>query len=331
MHRVWEMRYRMSKEGNHSETGKRIRDMEKLVIAGSGPAGLTAAIYSARADLSPLVFEGPGPGGQLTVSHEVGNYPGLEQPLSGRELMDRFRKQAESFGTRFESAAVERVANEDNILKLQAGDKIVETRALIIATGAQARRLPIPSEKKFYGRGISGCATCDGFFYRDKKVIVVGGGNVAMQDAVFLTRFASKVTVIHRREYLRADPIEIQIAKNNAKIEWMIPYIVEEILGNDLVTGARLKNTESGDTLLLECEGIFVAIGHEPKTEAFKNVVEIDKKGFIVVQPGSTRTSTDGVFACGDVCDHEYKQAVVAAGQGCMAAMEAEHYLGIRE
>ena len=305
--------------------------MDNLVIAGSGPAGLTAAVYSARADLSPLVFEGPGPGGQLTVSYEVGNYPGLEQPLSGMKLMSRFHKQAESFGTRFESAAVERVTKDGDNFKIQAGDKIIETSTLIIATGAQARRLPIPSEKKFYGRGISGCATCDGFFYRDKKVIVVGGGNVAMQDAVFLTRFASKVTVVHRREYLRADPIEVQIAKNNTKIEWMIPYIVEKILGNDLVTGARLKNTKSGETVQLECEGIFVAIGHEPKTEVFKNVVETDEKGFIVVQPGSTGTSTDGVFACGDVCDHEYKQAVVAAGQGCMAAMEAERYLGIRE
>ena len=305
--------------------------MEKLVIAGSGPAGLTAAIYSARADLSPLVFDGPSPGGQLTVSHEVENYPGMELPLSGMELMKRFRKQAERFGTRFDSAAVEHVAKGDDIFKVHAGDKVVETKALIIATGAEARRLPIPSEKKFYGKGISGCATCDGFFFKDKKVIVVGGGNAAMQDAVFLTRFASKVTVVHRREYLRADPIEAQKAKKNSKTEWMIPYIVEEILGNDLVTGARLKNTESGEMFQIECEGIFVAIGHEPKTEVFKDVVETDEKGFIIVQPGSTRTSTDGVFACGDVCDREYKQAVVAAGQGCMAAMEAERYLGIKE
>jgi len=292
---------------------------------------LTAAIYSARADLSPLVFEGPGPGGQLTVSHEVENYPGLEQPLSGMELMDRFRKQAERFGTRFDLGVVEHVSKGNDIFKVHAGNKIVETRALIIATGAEARHLPIPSEKKFYGKGVSGCATCDGFFYKDKKVIVVGGGNAAMQDAVFLTRFASKVTVVHRREYLRADPIEVQKAKRNSKIEWMIPWIVEEILGNDLVTGARLKNTESGKTFQLECEGIFVAIGHEPKTEVFKDVVETDEKGFILVRPGCTRTSTDGVFACGDVCDREYKQAVVAAGQGCMAAMEVERYLGIKE
>ena len=305
--------------------------MENLVIAGSGPAGLTAAIYSARAGLSPLVFEGPGPGGQLTVSHEVENYPGLEQPLSGMELMDRFRKQAEKFGARFESGVIEHVSKGDGIFNVHDGYKVVEARALIIATGAQARRLLIPSEKKFYGKGVSGCATCDGFFYKEKKVIVIGGGNAAMQDAVFLTRFASKVTVVHRRGYLRADQFEVQKAKNNAKIEWMIPYIVEEILGNDLVIGAKLKNTESGETVQLECEGVFVAIGHEPKTEVFKDVVETDEKGFVIVQPGNTRTSTDGIFVCGDVCDHEYKQAVVAAGQGCMAAIEVEHYLGIRE
>jgi len=305
--------------------------MEKLVIAGSGPAGLTAAIYSARADLAPMVFEGPTPGGQLTVSYEVENYPGLKQSLSGMELMDRFHKQSERFGARFESAIVEHVSKGNDIFMLQAGDKIVETRALIVATGAEARRLPIPSEKKFYGKGVSGCATCDGFFFKDKKVIVVGGGNTAMQDAVFLTRFASKVTVVHRRDYLRADPIEVEKAKKNPKIEWMIPWVVEEILGNDLVTGARLKNIESGETFQLECEGIFVAIGHEPKTEAFKDVVEIDEEGFVIVRPGSTRTSTDGVFACGDVCDRKYKQAVVAAGQGCMAAMAVERYLGIKE
>ena len=305
--------------------------MENLVIAGSGPAGLTAAIYAARASLSPLLFEGLAPGGQLIVSHEVENYPGFPEPLSGMELMDRFRKQAERFGTRFRSSMVDHVARADQCLKVQADDETVETRALIIATGAEARRLPIPSEKKYYGKGISGCATCDGFFYRDKKVIVVGGGNTAMQDAVFLTKFASKVIIVHRREYLRADPIEVDKARNNSKIEWRIPWVVDEILGAEFVTGARLKNTESGERLEVECGGIFVAIGHDPKTQAFTDVVETDEKGFITVQPGSTKTSTPGVFACGDVCDREYKQAVVAAGQGCMAAMEAERYLGIRE
>jgi len=305
--------------------------MENLLIAGSGPAGLTAAIYSARADLAPLVFEGPAPGGQLIISYEVGNYPGFEEPLSGMELMGKFHKQAQRFGTRFRSAVVEHVAKGTHMFNVQAADQVVETRALIIATGAEARRLPVPSEKKYYGKGVSGCATCDGFFYRDKKVVVVGGGNSAMEDAVFLTRFAAKVTIVHRREYLRADPIEVDKAKKNPKIVWMIPWVVDEILGNDFVTGARLRNTESGDRVEVECDGIFVAIGHDPKTEAFKDIVDTDEKSFIIVQPGSTTTSTPGVFACGDVCDREYKQAVVAAGQGCMAAMEAERYLGVRE
>lgn len=305
--------------------------MEDLVIAGSGPAGLTAAIYAARADLRPLLFEGPSPGGQLVVSSEVENYPGFTEPLSGMELMDRFRKQAESFGTRCRSSLVDHVARAEQSFKIQTDDEAIETRSLIIATGAEARRLPIPSEKKYYGKGISGCATCDGFFYKDREVIVVGGGNTAMEDALFLTKFASKVTIVHRREYLRADPIEVDKARNSPKIEWMIPWVVEEIVGQDFVTGARLKNTESGEKRKIECDGIFVAIGHDPKTEAFREIVEIDDDGFIIVEPGSTRTSTAGVFACGDVCDREYKQAVVAAGRGCMAALEAERYLGIRE
>ena len=305
--------------------------MEKVVIAGSGPAGMTAGIYTSRAELNPLILEGATPGGQLVISNEVENYPGFPEPMSGMEIISRFRKQAERFGARFDARSVEGVAKSDDIFKIQTGDVVVETRALIIATGAEARRLPIPSEKKFYGKGISGCATCDGFFFKGKNVIVVGGGNTAMDDAVFLTKFASKVTIVHRGKYRRADPIEVEKAKKNAKIQWMIPWVVEEILGNDFVTGVRLKNTESGETFHLECKGIFVAIGQDPKTEVFKDVVKTDKKGFIVVQPGSTRTSTDGIFACGDVCDPKYKQAVVAAGQGCMAAMDVERYLGIKE
>jgi len=305
--------------------------MEQLVIAGSGPAGLTAAIYAARADLAPLVFEGLTPGGQLTVSYEVENYPGFPEPLSGMELMDKFRKQAERFGARFGPAAIERVARADDVFKVQTSDSLLETKALIIATGAQARRLPVPSEKRFYGRGVSGCATCDGFFFRGKHVLVVGGGNTAMQDALFLTRFASKVTIVHRRSYLRAAPIEVTKARKSPQIEWMIPWVVDDILGNDVVTGARLRNPDSHERRDVQCEGIFVAIGHEPKTEAFSEVVETDEKGFIVVDPGTTQTSVEGVFACGDVCDRNYKQAVVAAGQGCMAAMAVERYLGMRE
>jgi thioredoxin reductase (NADPH) len=305
--------------------------MEKVVIAGAGPAGLTAAIYCARGDLAPLVFEGLSPGGQLTVSPEVENYPGFPEPVSGIELMQRFRKQAERFGARFDSAAIEGVAKSQDILKVQAGGRLVEARALIIATGAEARRLQIPSEKKFYGKGVSGCAVCDGFFFKGKNVIVVGGGDAAMQDAVFLTKFASKVTVVHRREYLRADRIEVEKAKKNPKIEWMIPWVVEDILGNDIVTGARLKNPESGETVQVDCEGIFVAIGHEPRTDVFKGFVRTDNDGFIIVEPGTAKTSTEGVFACGDVCDRDYRQAIVAAGHGCMAALAVERYLGTKE
>lgn len=305
--------------------------MEQLVIAGSGPAGLTAAIYAARADLAPLVFEGLTPGGQLTVSHEVENYPGFSQGLSGMELMERFRKQAKRFGARFAPVAIEGVSKADGVLTVQTSSSPLEAKALIIATGAQARRLPLPSERRFYGKGVSGCATCDGFFFRGKHVLVVGGGNTAMQDALFLTRFASKVTIVHRREYLRASPIEVAKARKHPQIEWMIPWVVEDILGDQLVTGARLRHCDSHELREVPCDGVFVAIGHEPKTDAFRELIKTDENGYIVVQPGTTQTSVEGVFACGDVCDHDYRQAVVAAGQGCMAAMAVERYLGMRE
>ncbi len=305
--------------------------MEQVVIAGSGPAGLTAAIYAARADLAPLVFEGLTPGGQLTVSHEVENYPGFAEGLSGMELMERFRKQAGRFGARFEAEAVERATKADDGVVLQTSSGQVEARALIIATGAQARRLPVPAEPQYYGRGVSGCATCDGFFFRDKEVLVVGGGNTAMQDALFLTRFASKVTIVHRRDYLRASPIEVAKAKGHPKIDWMIPWVVDDIVGNAVVTGVTLRHCGSDERREVPCDGIFVAIGHDPKTEAFRDLVQTDDHGFIVVQPGTTQTSVEGVFACGDVCDRDYRQAVVASGQGCMAAIAVERYLGMRE
>jgi len=305
--------------------------METVVIAGSGPAGLTAAIYTARSELGPLVLEGLVPGGQLIVSHEVENYPGFPEPVSGMELMDRFRKQAERFGARFKTEAVEEVKRRDSVFEVGTSAEKIYTETLIIATGAEARRLPIPTEPKFYGKGVSGCATCDGPFFRDKHVLVVGGGNTAMLDAVFLTRFASKVTIVHRRDYLRAAPVEVEKAKSNTRIEWMIPWVVEEIVGNDVVTGSVLKNRETGETRQIKCDGVFVAIGHDPKTEAFKELVETDENGFIQVEAGSTRTSTPGVFACGDVRDPVYKQAVVAAGHGCMAAMDVERYIERRK
>jgi thioredoxin reductase (NADPH) len=302
-------------------------DTEDVVIVGSGPAGLTAAIYTARAGLQPLVLEGHVPGGQLIVSHEVENYPGFPGAISGLDLMDRFQKQAQRFGARFRSEAVREVKKAESLFHIVAGNGTIETRTLIIATGAEARRLSIPTEAKFYGKGVSGCATCDGAFFRDREVIVVGGGNAAMQDAVFLTCFASKVTIVHRREHLRATPIEVQKARRNPKIEWMIPWIVQEILGDDSVTGVVLRNPQTGQQRELRCAGVFIAIGHDPQSDIFRELVETDKDGFIRVEPHSTRTSTPGIFACGDICDPVYRQAVLAAGRGCMAALDAQQYL----
>mgnify|MGYP006303662919 CR=1 FL=1 len=301
--------------------------MENVVVVGTGPAGLSAAIYVARAELKPLVIEGSTPGGQLVVSPEVENYPGFPAAMSGMELMELFKKQAERFGAGFLTGDITAIKTIDSGYALERGPETIETRTVIIATGALARRLPIPSEPKFYGKGVSGCATCDGAFFRDKDVIVVGGGNTAMEDAVFLTRFAKTVTIVHRREYLRAAPIEVEKARSNPKIKWMIPWVIEEIAGDQLVTGATLRNSETGETRHVACDGIFVAIGHDPKTELFRDLVECDEHGFVKVQPWSTRTSAPGIFACGDVCDPTYKQAVVAAGTGCMAALDAQKYL----
>lgn len=301
--------------------------MENVVIAGSGPAGLTAAIYTARARLAPLVIEGHAPGGQLIVSQEVENFPGFSEPISGMDLMDRLKKQAENFGTRFKMETIKNVRKTGDAFEVNINSEMIKTKTLIIATGAEARRLLIPTEAKFYGKGISGCATCDGSFFSDKEVLVVGGGNTAMEDALFLTRFASKVTIVHRREYLRASPIEVERVKKNIKIKWAIPYVLEEITGDKLVTGAILKNCQTGKRHEIKCHGIFVAIGHEPQTQVFKDLVNIDENGFIKIEKGSTRTSTPGLFACGDVCDPVYKQAVVAAGHGCMAALDAEQYI----
>ena len=306
--------------------------MEKVVIAGTGPAGLTAAIYTARANLNPLVLDGPVPGGQLVVSHEVENYPGFPETISGAELMERFRKQAERFGARFQLTTVQSTGKSGDTITVQTDHGAIETETLIIATGAEARRLPIASEPLYYGKGISGCATCDGAFFREQDVLVVGGGNTAMEDAMFLTRFAKRVTIVHRRAYLRAAPVEVDKCKTNDKIDWMIPWGIEEVLGDASgVTGAILKNLETGETREVVCQGIFVAIGHDPKTDAFKSLVEMDDDGFIIAEAGSTRTSTPGVFACGDVRDPQYKQAVLAAGHGCMAAIDVEKYLGQRE
>ena len=255
--------------------------MQNVVIIGSGPAGYTAAIYAARANLNPILIAGPVPGGQLTISFEIENFPGVVEPISGLELMQRMQQQAEKFGTNIiydEVLAVER--SEKNFVVKTANDSI-ESKAVIIATGAVARRLPIASEPKFYGRGVSGCATCDGAFFRNKEVLVIGGGNTAMEDAAFLTRFASKVTIVHRREYFRASQIEIDKNKNNPKIAWKIPYVIEEILGENVVNGALLKNIETNETEKIDCQGIFVAIGHDAQSKIFSELVDLDENKFM--------------------------------------------------
>lgn len=308
-------------------THKAINAMENIVIIGSGPAGLTAAIYASRAELTPIVYEGTTPGGQLTVSYEVENYPGFRDAITGPELIQHMHDQAERFGTRFYTEAVEELEHKDGIFTVRTSSGEVTTRTVIAATGAIARRLPIPTEPTYYGKGVSGCATCDGAFFRDKDVLVVGGGNTAMEDARFLTRFARRVTIVHRRDYFRAAPLEVTKAQKNEKIEWKIPYVVEEIRGEGVVESAVLKNVETDTTEEIQCGGIFVAIGHDPQTELFAPYVERDAQEFIVTEERSTRTRTPGLFACGDVMDPVYKQAVTAAGTGCMAALDAQRYL----
>ncbi len=301
--------------------------MENVVIIGSGPAGYAAAVYTARALLQPIVYEGMAPGGQLIVSHEVENYPAFPTALSGAELMQLFHDHAEKLGARIQSEEIERVERSDGGFSVHAPSGVVATRAVIAATGAVARRLPIPSEKAFYGKGVSGCATCDGAFFRDKNVLVVGGGNTAMEDALFLTRFAKQVTIVHRRDYFRAAPIEVEKARKHPKIKWMIPWVVEEIQGTASVEAAVLRHQATNATQRVVCDGIFVAIGHDPQSQLFADLVDRDNNGFIKVTPGTTATRTPGLFACGDVMDPVYKQAVTAAGTGCMAALDAQRYL----
>lgn len=302
--------------------------VESVTILGTGPAGLTAAIYSARANLKPLVIEGDQPGGQLTITSEVENYPGFAEPVMGPELMSGFRKQAERFGTRFFQGTVKSVDFSKRPFTLQFSDgREVKTQTLIIATGASAKWIGIPSEKLFVGKGVSSCATCDGFFFRNLEIAVVGGGDTAMEEATFLTRFASKVTVIHRRDSLRASKIMQEKAFANPKIKFIWDTAVEEVLGDKEVTGLKLKNLKTGQMSELAVKGLFVAIGHEPNTAPFRGKISCDETGYLKTEPGSTRTSVPGVFAAGDVADHVYRQAVTAAGTGCMAALDAERFL----
>ncbi len=305
--------------------------MRDIVILGSGPAGLTAAIYAARADLKPLVVHGPQPGGQLTITSDVENWPGYENGIMGPELMDQMNKQAKRFGTEYKEGWVTDVdlVSNPKILTLEGGETI-ETKSLVIATGASARWLEVPGEQELQGKGVSACATCDGFFFRDKKVVVIGGGDSAMEEANFLTKFASEVVVIHRRDELRASKAMQQKAFDNPKISFEWSAAVQEVLGVDegKVTGVRVKNNETGDEKTIECDGYFAAIGHVPNTKIFKDKLPMDDKGYLIVsEPFTTKTKVPGVFVAGDVADHMYRQAVTAAGTGCMAALDAERWL----
>ena len=308
-------------------------EIREVIVIGGGPAGYTAALYSARANLRPLVIEGFRWGGQLMITSDVENYPGYPDGVLGPEMMQEFRYQAERFGAEFLTDDVTRVDFSERPFRVWVGDDEYRAEAVIVATGATARQLGLESERALQGRGVTYCATCDGAFYRDQDVLVVGGGDSAMEEATFLTKFASKVTLVHRRDEFRASQIMIDRARANEKVEFLTPYVVEQVLAGDdgKMRAVLIRNSDSEETRELAASGLFVAIGHDPTTALFLDQLDHDDAGYLVTRPGTTETNVPGVFAAGDVQDHTYRQAVTAAGSGCMAALDAERFLAARE
>jgi thioredoxin reductase (NADPH) len=306
-------------------------NVRELIIIGGGPAGYTAALYAARANLQPLVIEGFSWGGQLMITSDVENYPGYPDGIMGPEMMAEFRRQAERFGSEFVTDDVTSVDFSERPFRITVDRDEYLARSVIVATGASARWLGLDSEERLKGRGVSACATCDGAFFRDKHIVVVGGGDTAFEEALFLTRFGYKVTLVHRRPEFRASQIMVDRAIANDKLEFLTPYAVEEVLGDASITGLRLRNTENGEIKELDVGGLFIAIGHDPNTKLFVDALDHDENGYLVTTPGTTETNVPGVFAAGDVQDHIYRQAVTAAGSGCMAALDAERFLAADE
>ncbi|HEY8103146.1 MAG TPA: thioredoxin-disulfide reductase [Gaiellaceae bacterium] len=310
-----------------------MNDVRDVIIIGGGPAGYTAALYAARANLNPLVIEGFGWGGQLMITSEVENYPGYRDGIMGPEMMAEFRSQAARFGTEFITDDVTRIDLSERPFKVYVDKDEYLAETVIVATGATARQLGLQSERDLHGRGVTYCATCDGAFYRDREVVVVGGGDSAMEEALFLTKFASKVTLVHRRDEFRASQIMVDRVRNHENIELLTPYVVEDVLGVEggKLTGVRLQNVESGETIDYPTDGLFVAIGHDPTTKLFVDWLDHDENGYLITKGKTTETNIPGVFAAGDVQDHIYRQAVTAAGSGCAAALDAERFLADAE
>ena len=311
-----------------NEASEQTEQIHDVIIVGSGPAGYTAALYAARGELNPLVFEGFEYGGELMNTTEVENFPGFKDGVMGPDLMMQMREQAEKFGARLESELVDKVDLSGDVKKVFVGDDVYQARAVILATGAAPRHLGIPGEAELTGRGVSTCATCDGFFFKDQHIAVVGGGDSAMEEATFLTKFGSKVSIIHRSENFRASQIMLERARANEKIEFITHSVVEEVVEKDgKVGGLKVRNVQSGEESVLDATALFVAIGHDPRSAFLEGQVATDEGGYVLVDAPSTRTSVPGVFACGDLVDNHYRQAITAAGSGCRAALDAQHFL----